>query len=75
MASYKGEITIGIVALILTDLAGLAIPWLLKNVIDRLPQIPSEIELFWFAGVLFLVAALQGFFRFLWRKYLFGPSR
>ena len=75
MVPYKGEITIGIFALILTDLAGLVIPWLLKNVIDRLPLIPSKMELFWFAGVLFLVASLQGFFRFLWRKYLFGPSR
>ena len=75
MVPYKREMAIGIIALVLTDFAGLVIPWLLKYVIDRLPQKPPMFELLWFAGSLFLIATFQGFFRFGWRKYLFGPSR
>ena len=72
---YKTEMTIGLVALLFTDVVGLVIPWLLKNVIDRLPHRPSSSELLTYGGVLFLAAGFQGLFRFGWRKYLFGPSR
>ncbi len=75
LLAYRWEISIGIVALMATDLIGLASPWLLKNFIDLLPQKPSGSELAWYAGLLFLVAVGQGVGRFGWRKYLFGPSR
>ena len=75
LRAYRWEITIGIIALLATDLIGLVIPWLLKNFIDLLPQKPSGSELAWYAGLLFLAAIGQGVFRFGWRKYLFGPSR
>ncbi len=75
LLAYRWEISIGIVALMATDLIGLAIPWLLKNFIDLLPQKPSGSELAWYAGLLFLVAVGQGVGRYGWRKYLFGPSR
>lgn len=75
LLAYRWEISIGIAALMATDLIGLAIPWILKSVIDLLPQKPSGSELAWYAGLLFLAAAGQGVFRFGWRKYLFGPSR
>ncbi len=75
LLAYRWEISIGIVALMATDLIGLAIPWLLKNFIDLLPQKPSDYQLSLFAGLLFLAAIGQGVSRFGWRKYLFGPSR
>ncbi len=75
LLAYRWEISIGIAALMATDLIGLAIPWILKSVIDLLPQKPSGSELAWYAGLLFLAAVGQGVFRFGWRKYLFGPSR
>ncbi len=75
LLAYRWEISIGIVALMATDLIGLAIPWLLKNFIDLLPQKPSGSELAWYAGLLFLVAVGQGVGRYWWRKYLFCPSR
>jgi len=75
LRAYRWEITIGIIALLATDLIGLVIPWLLKNFIDLLPQKPSGSELAWYAGLLFLAAIGQGVSRFGWRKYLFGPSR
>ncbi len=75
LLAYRWEISIGIIALLATDLIGLAIPWILKNFIDLLPQKPSGLELAWYAGLLFLAAIGQGVSRFGWRKYLFGTSR
>lgn len=65
----------GVVALLVTDLLGLMIPWFLKTVIDLLPQKPSGDALLGYAAILFLAAMGQGLCRFGWRKYLFGPSR
>jgi len=74
-AAYRRQLLIGTVALILTDLVGLAIPWLLKNVIDLLPDKPSNQVLISYAGALALAACFQGLFRFGWRKYFFEPAR
>lgn len=75
LIAYRREISIGAAALLLTDVAGLVIPWLLKTVIDLLPEKPSSQTLIYYAGLLFLAAAFQGLFRYGWRRYLFGPSR
>lgn len=73
--AYRREIAIGLTALALTDLLGLTIPWLLKTVVDLLPQKPPSAVLIQYAGLLFLAASFVGLFRFGWRKYLFGSSR
>ena len=75
MLKYRREMTIGIIALLFADIAGLMIPWLLKLVVDELPNHPSNIKLVGFGGVLFIVAIVQAISRFGWRKYLFGSSR
>ena len=75
MLKYRREMTIGIIALLFADIAGLMIPWLLKLVVDELPNHPSNIKLAGFGGVLFIVAIVQAISRFGWRKYLFGSSR
>ena len=75
LSTYRREIGIGIIALLITDLAGLVIPWLLKQFIDVLPNNPTSSLLAKYAGFLFLAALVQAVSRFGWRKYLFGPSR
>jgi ATP-binding cassette, subfamily B, multidrug efflux pump len=75
LKAYRNEMLVGMVALILTDVIGLSIPWILKQFIDKLPSKPSNEELLVFAGLLGLAATFQGLFRFGWRKYIFGPSR
>lgn len=75
LRAYRREIMIGIVALLATDLLALVIPWLLKILIDLLPQKPTHLELASYAGILLLAAILQALSRFGWRKFLFGPSR
>ena len=75
LKTYRREIGLGILALLITDLAGLAIPWLLKQFIDVLPDKPSGALLAQYAGILFLVAMVQAVSRYGWRKRLFGSSR
>jgi len=75
MRKYRREMTIGIIALLFSDIAGLMIPWLLKIVVDELPNHPSNFKLAGFGGILFIVAIVQALSRFGWRKYLFGSSR
>ena len=72
---YRREVAIGMAALLLTDVAQLAIPWILKVFVDVLPQKPESATLLKYTGLLFLVAVVQAVSRFGWRKYLFGPSR
>jgi len=66
---------IGMTALLMTDLAGLVIPWLLKEFVDLLPQDPSRAVLLKYAGLLFATSTFLAVGRYGWRKYLFGPSR
>ena len=75
MAKYKREMAIGMAALLVTDSAGLVIPWLLKTFVDLLPKDPSRAVLLRYAGLLFLTSVILAVGRYGWRKYLFGPSR
>lgn len=75
MAKYRREMAIGMTALLVTDLAGLVIPWLLKEFVDILPQDPSRSVLLKYAGLLFATSTFLAVGRYGWRKYLFGPSR
>ncbi len=75
IARHKREMLIGIFALLVTDVAGLVIPWLLKVIVDLLPGRPSQATLVFYAGLLFAAALVQAAARYGWRKYLFGPSR
>ena len=72
---YRREMMIGMVALLFADLAGLSIPWLLKMVVDKLPNNPSNRDLLGFGGMLLVAATVQALSRFGWRQFLFGPSR
>jgi ATP-binding cassette subfamily B multidrug efflux pump len=75
MAKYKREMAVGMTALLMTDIAALVIPWLLKEFIDLLPEDPSRSHLLKYAGLLFLTSVVLAVGRYGWRKYMFGPSR
>ena len=75
MVKYKREMAVGMTALLMTDLAGLVIPWLLKEFVDLLPQDPGRSHLLKYAGLLFLTSVVLAVGRYGWRKYMFGPSR
>lgn len=65
----------GIIALIITDILGLFTPWFIKCAIDALRNIETTEVLIKYGSLIIGVVAIQGIFRFYWRKYLFGLSR
>jgi ATP-binding cassette subfamily B multidrug efflux pump len=73
---YRRFLVLGILALIATDFAGMALPWLIKEGIDGALQGGSESQSLLKYPLLILAAAvLQGVFRYFWRINIHGFSR
>jgi len=73
---YRRFLVLGILSLIATDLAGIALPWLIKGGIDTaLRAGDAERSLIKYPALILLGAALQGFFRYCWRINIHGFSR
>ncbi len=69
-------IVLGIVSLIATDLAGIALPWLIKGGIDSaLHAKDGERSQIQYPLLILGAAALQGLFRYCWRINIHGFSR
>jgi ATP-binding cassette subfamily B protein len=67
---------LGILSLIATDLAGMALPWLIKGGIDTaLYQAGDSGSLLRYPVMILGAAMLQGFFRYCWRINVHGFSR
>lgn len=64
----------GIIALVATDLMGMAIPWLIKEGIDAIVQ-DQRSSLLRYPCLILGAAVLQGLFRYLWRVNIHGFSR
>jgi ATP-binding cassette, subfamily B, multidrug efflux pump len=75
ISKYRRELLIGISALIITDSMTLAVPWLIKEFIDVLPEKPPSDLLLKYVFLLFLVSLVLVVGRYGWRMYMFGPSR
>lgn len=66
----------GVLSLIATDLAGIALPWLIKGGIDAaLSPAAADRSLVYYPLLILGAAALQGFFRYCWRINIHGFSR
>ncbi len=73
---YRRLLLLGIVSLIATDLAGIALPWLIKGGIDTaLRAKEGSAALLTYPLLILGAAALQGFFRYCWRINIHGFSR
>jgi ATP-binding cassette subfamily B protein len=73
---YRFHLIIGFACLIVTDLAGVTIPWLMKAAIDQLGPNPVEVTSpFKYPFLILMIAFVQGLFRYCWRKGFFGFSR
>ena len=67
---------LGVLSLVATDLAGIAMPWLIKGGIDTALHGTGEARSLVKYPLLILgAAALQGFFRYCWRINIHGFSR
>jgi ATP-binding cassette, subfamily B, multidrug efflux pump len=73
---YRRQLILGVLALIGTDVTGIALPWLIKEGIDAAVQKKlGGISLIYFPLLILLAAMLQGFFRYCWRININGFSR
>ncbi len=60
----------------MTDLCGLAIPWLTKDALDTFLAGPEPAIAFWkYPALIVLAAGFQVIFRYFWRTHVFGFSR
>ncbi|MGZ8443331.1 MAG: ABC transporter ATP-binding protein [Candidatus Binatia bacterium] len=73
---YRRLLLLGVVSLIATDLAGIALPWLIKGGIDTaLRAKDGNVSLLSYPLLILGAASLQGFFRYCWRINIHGFSR
>ena len=72
---YRRGIALGLGSLILKDLAGAALPLLIRAAIDSITQGKPLSVLYWMCGALVGMAALKGYFQFWMRVILVGISR
>jgi len=73
---YRRLIVLGLLSLIATDLAGIALPWLIKGGIDTaLRAGDGHASLLTYPLLIVAAAALQGFLRYCWRINIHGFSR
>jgi ATP-binding cassette subfamily B protein len=85
---YRHELIGGAFSILLADILGLLLPWLIKLAIDYIritcskhePSLPFNFSGKWnhlltYSILIVAVVGLQTIFRYLWRKHLFGISR
>ncbi|UCF37865.1 MAG: hypothetical protein JSU96_03075, partial [Acidobacteriota bacterium] len=73
---YRRRILAGTLMVLLTNLAAVLAPWVLKNAIDALQagQVDTR-TLVYFALVITALSIIEGIFRYLMRRILIGVSR
>ncbi|MDD5772001.1 MAG: ABC transporter transmembrane domain-containing protein, partial [bacterium] len=72
---YKKHYIAGAIFAILTSLASLFTPWILKYVIDDLTKKISYSVIIKYAGYILGISVIEGIFRFFMRKITIGASR
>ena len=72
---YRGRLAFGVVCLVLTNVIGLAAPWVLKKVVDGLTVSITPEKLGRYAMWIVGIALVGGIFRYLMREILIGVSR
>ncbi len=73
---YRRLLILGLISLVATDLAGITLPWLIKDGVDAaLRASEADSSLIRYPLMILGAAALQGFFRYCWRINIHGFSR
>ena len=72
---YRRTFIQGLVAIVITTVIQLSAPWVLKYAVDDLQQGVTVGKLRLYAGLLLLLAAVGGVFRFVMRRLIVGASR
>ena len=72
---YKKQYIAGALFAVLTSIAGIFIPWILKYAVDDLSKNISYEKIFRYSGFIILVSIAEGIFRFFMRKITISASR
>ncbi len=75
LARYKRGLALGLGALVVKDIAGAAIPLIMREGIDAITRRDPLSTLLWIIAILLGVAAFKGLFQFWMRVILVGISR
>ncbi|HEY5999266.1 MAG TPA: ABC transporter ATP-binding protein [bacterium] len=74
-ARSRRDLLLGLAALVLTNAATFALPWILKRAVDDLHTGISRDALATYVGLILVAALVQGLFRYWARLLLIGVSR
>ncbi|PYV11541.1 MAG: ABC transporter ATP-binding protein [Acidobacteria bacterium] len=75
LARYRKALALGFLMVVLTVVAGMLSPWVLKHAVDDLRGAFSPEKLPRYAAMIVGISLVEGFFRFWMRKILIGCSR
>lgn len=75
LGRYRLKIALGSLMVVLTVIASMFSPWVLKYVVDGLKQDISRDKLPNYAALILGISVVEGFFRFWMRRILIGVSR
>ena len=75
VSKYRREFLLGILALVVTDAMTLVVPWVIKEFIDIISEMPVKEQILKYVLLLFLISLGLMIGRYGWRKYMFGLSR
>lgn len=75
LGRYRFRMVLGFCMVILTVVASMFSPWVLKYVIDGLNEGFDRARLLQFAAIILGISLVEGFFRFWMRRILIGVSR
>jgi len=72
---HKNALAVGTAMVLMTNLAAVISPWILRNAIDHLFQEVTRDILLFYATLMIGVSTVEGILRFLMRRILIGASR
>lgn len=75
LKKYRQKIVVGIFMVLLTNLAAVVVPWILKDAINHLYLEINRDLLLYYAALIVGVSLVEGFFRYQMRRILIGVSR
>lgn len=75
LGKYRFKIGLGFVMVVLTAIASMFSPWILKYVVDGLRESLNKGKLPYYAALILGLSVIEGFFRFWMRRILIGMSR
>ncbi len=75
LGRYRGALAVGALMVLLTNIAAVSAPWILRSAIDDLAQSLTRNKLLFYAAMILGISLVEGGFRFLMRRILIGVSR